>query len=426
MKKLNLSTKSILITSFAMFSMIFGGGNFILPPLLGLRAANTWDIVSLAFAISGVFIPILGIFTQAKIQGTMVDIGKKVHPIFGLIVGILMYAVCLSFPVPRTASVTYELTIQEYFPNSSLLFSIIYFSLVMYLCFNRNQILDILGKYLTPILLFIISLIILKAIFFIKEDLTPTNLENPFRAGILEGYQTFDGIASIIIGGVIITSLNMDNTLNFQQKKQLTIYSGLISGFALFIIYTGFIYTGAILRGKFPSEDVSRAAVLSGVSFHTLGNIGKVLLNTSVSIACFTTAVGIITGAADFMKQICNNSSRAYQITVLLSCLLGILVGQTDTDHIITIAVPILVIIYPIVVMLIFLNLAPQKWTSSFIFKIVIITSFIFALPDFFSSFGINYLNKYNEYLLLSSYGLSWLVPSLLVWGLALLIKKSK
>lgn len=426
MKKFNLSTKQILVTSFAMFSMIFGGGNFILPPLLGLKAANSWVIVSLAFGISGVVIPLLGILIQAKIQGTMVDIGKKVHPIFGLIVGILMYAVCLSFPIPRTASVTYELAVQNYLPISSLWFSIIYFGLVMYLCFNRNQILDILGKYLTPILLIIILLIIFKAVFFIKGDIPNTNLENPFNTGLLEGYQTFDGIASIIIGGVIITSLNMDNTLNFQQKKQLTIYSGLISGLALFIIYTGFIYTGAILRNEFPSEEVSRAEVLSGVSFHTLGSIGQTLLSTSVSIACFTTAVGIITGAADFMKEICNNSPRAYQITVLVSCLLGVLVGQTGTEHIIAIAVPILVMIYPIVVMLIFLNLAPEKWTSNFIFKIVIATSFIFALPDFFSSFGVKIFNHYTNYLPLSSYGLAWLIPSLIVWGFALFFKNIK
>ena len=166
MKEQNLSVKRVLITSFAMFSMIFGGGNFILPPLLGLKAADHWSIVSVAFGISGIAIPLLGIFIQAKIQGTMVDVGKKVHPIFGLVIGVLMYAVCLSFPIPRTGSVTYELAIEKNLPISSLWFGIIYFGTVMYLCFNRNKILNILGKYLTPILLGIILLIIFKAVLF--------------------------------------------------------------------------------------------------------------------------------------------------------------------------------------------------------------------------------------------------------------------
>ena len=422
MKEQNLSVKRILITSFAMFSMIFGGGNFILPPLLGLKAADHWWIVSLAFGISGVIIPLLGIFIQAKIQGTMVNVGKKVHPIFGLIIGILMYAICLSFPIPRTGSVTYELAIEKNLPISSLWFGIIYFGAVMYLCFNRNKILNILGKYLTPILLGIILLIIFKAVLSVDGVMMPTSLENPFSAGLLEGYQTFDGIASIIIGGVIISSLDIDNTLDFNQKKKLTIYAGVISGLALFIIYTGFIYTGAILREHFPSGDISRADVLSGMSHYTLGQIGKDLLNISVSIACFTTAVGIITGAADFMKTIFK-SDLASHVTIIVSCLWGVLVGQTGTDYIIAIAVPILILIYPIVVTLIFLNLVPKSWTSGFIFKVVVMTSFIFTVPDFLASLGINI--GINEYLPLSSYNLAWLIPSFMVWGIAKLFTKN-
>lgn len=414
--------KKILITSFAMFSMIFGGGNFILPPLLGLKAGDSWQIVALAFGVSGVVIPLLGIFIQAKIQGTMVDVGKKVNPIFGLIVGILMYAVCLSFPIPRTASITYELAIQENFSISSLWFGVVYFSAVMYLCFNRSKVLDILGKYLTPILLGIILLMIFKAIFFVEGTIRLSAMENAFGTGLLEGYQTFDGVASIIIGGVIVSSLDIDKSLSFGQKKKLTVYAGVISGLALFIIYAGFIYTGAILSGNFGSDEVSRSEVLSSVSFHTLGSIGKNLLSISVGIACFTTAVGIITGAADFMKTIFGNSNLVSHTTIVVSCLWGVLVGQTGTDYIISIAVPILVLIYPIVVMLIFLNLAPESWTSEFVFKAVIGTSILFALPDFLISMGVNV--GFTEDLPLSSYGLVWLIPSLVVWRVAKLVKK--
>ena len=96
--KNKLSIQKILITSFAMFSMIFGGGNFILPPLLGIKAADSWDVVAIAFGISGVLIPLMGIIAQAKIQGTVIDFGKKVHPVFALVIGILIYGICLSFP----------------------------------------------------------------------------------------------------------------------------------------------------------------------------------------------------------------------------------------------------------------------------------------------------------------------------------------
>lgn len=423
MKNSNISIKLVLVTAFAMFSMIFGGGNFILPPLLGLQAGDSWVIVCISFGISGVFIPLLGILSQAKTQATMVEMGNKIHPIFGLVIGILMYMICLSFPIPRTASVTYELAIENYFSISSLWFSIIYFSLVLYLCFNRNKILDILGKYLTPILLIIIISIILKVIFFTDETPKDSLLVHPFKNGLLEGYQTFDGIASIIIGGVIVSSLNLNNTLSYTQKRRLTFLAGIISSLALFAIYTGFIYTGAVLSDKFPSN-ISRTALLFGVGNHTLGALGGTLLSVSVSIACFTTAVGIIAGAADFMKYIFKGSSYAYKITVIIACLLGVIVGQTGTDNIISIAFPVLVLIYPIVIMLIFLNIAPDRLTSNFIFRSVITTSFLFAIPDFLASINID-IYSVNDYLFLSEYNLSWLIPSFIVWSIGFALKIS-
>ena len=102
-----------------------------------------------------------------------------------------------------------------------------------------------MGKYLTPIMLVIIISMIVSAIF-VEKTIPSSTTENVFVMGILEGYQTYDGIASLIIGGVITVSLNMDRTLSFAQKRRISIYSGIISGIALLAIYAGFIYTGAI------------------------------------------------------------------------------------------------------------------------------------------------------------------------------------
>ena len=425
MKK-KLSIQKILITSFAMFSMIFGGGNFILPPLLGIKAADSWDVVAIAFGISGVLIPLMGIIAQAKIQGTVIDFGKKVHPVFALVIGILIYGICLSFPIPRTASVAYELSVKDSIEISSLWFGVIYFSLVMYLCFNRGKILDILGEYLTPILLIIILTIILGAVFFVDNEIPKSNLEKPFSLGLLEGYQTFDGMASIIIGAVIITSLNMDNSLDFSQKRRLTIYAGLISGLALFIIYSGFIYTGAVLKSHFPSDDLPRSEVLSKVSWYILGDIGKTLLSVSVSIACFTTAVGIITGAADFMKNIFGNSEMVYKLVVVFSCILGVFVGQTGVENIVSIAVPVLVLIYPVIMALILLNFVPESWTSVSIFRGVTLVAGIFAIPDFMISIGFESFKPLHDYLPLATYGLAWLLPCLVIWSILFIFQKNK
>lgn len=411
---------TLWITAFAMFSMFFGGGNFILPPQLGFRAEDLWLIVSVGFCISAVVIPLLGVLVQAKLQGTIIDVGKKVSPKFALILGILMYSVCLVLPIPRTASVIYELSIEPLqWGIGAITFNIVYFLAVMYLCFNRNKIIAVLGKYLTPIMLVIILVSIINAVFFMAEPINTSSLTNPFGVGLLEGYQTFDGIASLIIGGVITTSLNFNENLSFSQKRRITIFSGIISGVVLFIIYTGFIYTGAKLSHYF-SQEATYTEVLFGVGVHTLGRFGSMLLNLVVSIACFTTAVGIITGAADFMKNLFGNSQKVYRFVVIASCIVGVFLGKTGVEYIIKVALPILVLIYPIVIMLIFLNLAPEKYTSTTIFRLTIFVTFLFSLPDFLEKVGIQ-VGEWKSFLPLSSYSLAWLLPSLCIWGILLL-----
>lgn len=78
-------TKEILVTGFALFSLFFGAGNLLLPPLLGYNAGDNWFWVTLGFMITAVVIPILGILAHAKLQGTLYDLGKKVSPTFSLL-----------------------------------------------------------------------------------------------------------------------------------------------------------------------------------------------------------------------------------------------------------------------------------------------------------------------------------------------------
>jgi len=49
-----------------------------------------------------------------------------------------------------------------------------------------------------------------------------------------EGYQTFDAIAAIVVGGVIIVSINLKNThATYEDKKTLIRKSRMVSGFEL-------------------------------------------------------------------------------------------------------------------------------------------------------------------------------------------------
>ncbi len=420
-------TKETLVTAFALFSLFFGAGNLILPPLLGFRSGELWWLVTLGFCVSAVLIPILGILAHAKLQGTIFEFGKKVSPRFSLIFSFLIYGIAIALPSPRTASVTHEMAVQPFFDTPSIITSVVYFLLVFVFVINRSKILDILGKLLTPAIILILLLIIGTALFSYDFVFGDTVFASPFSDGILEGYQTFDAVAAIVVGGVIIISINLKKKdAGYEEKKILIRNAGWLAGLALFLIYAGLILTGALLHGNF-DDDITRTALLSGIGFETLGNTGNLFLSILVSLACFTTAVGIVTGTSDFVKERFNNSQQAYLITAIIGCILGIIIGQFDVGYIIAVALPALMFIYPITIVLILLNVVPERFATARVFKAVVATTIIFSIPDFLGSVGLgNIIAGSQNYIPLSRFSMGWVLPAGAVFILMNVFERNK
>lgn len=416
-------TKKIAVTAFALFSLFFGAGNLILPPLLGFSSGAVWWLVALGFCVSAVLIPILGILAHAKLQGTIFDFGKKVSPTFSLIYSFIIYAISISLPSPRTASVTHEMAIQPFFDSPSWLTSIIYFVLVFLFVINRSKILNIVGKLLTPAIIGILLLLVGNLLFSFPFDFSSTTVPSPFTNGILEGYQTFDAIGAVVVGGVIIISINIENKgVSYADKKTLIRKAGWLAGLGLFLIYAGLILSGALVHGTFDTT-ITRTALLSGMASLSLGNLGNICLSILVSLACFTTAVGIVTGTSDFVRSQFKDSKLAYTLTAILGCILGVIMGQFNVAYIITVALPALMFIYPITIVLILLNVVPEKYGSSTVFKAVVIATVVFSIPDFLGSIGYaETIAGLQSYIPLSAFSLGWVVPAFAVFCIVNLV----
>lgn len=413
--------KDTLVTAFALFSLFFGAGNLILPPLLGFKSGGLWWLVALGFCISAVLIPILGILAHAKLQGTMFNFAEKVSPLFSLVYCFIVYAISISLPSPRTASVTHEIAVQPFFNSSSVLTSTIYFGLVFVFVMNRSKILNVIGKILTPAIILILLLLIGITFFSYDFIFGETSISSPFSNGILEGYQTFDAIGAVVVGSVIIISINLKKTsATYEEKKSMISRAGWLAGLGLFLIYTGLILTGALNSTSFDAG-ISRTGLLSGISTKTLGNTANLFLSILVALACFTTAIGIVTGTADFVKSRFKNSQKAYVLTAILGCVLGVVMGQFNVGYIIAVAVPALMFIYPITIVLILLNVIPDTYASPLVFKAVIITTILFSVPDFLGSIGISIIpgGKIFSWIPLSEFQMGWVLPALVVFLLA-------
>lgn len=420
-----LKRKDIWISGFALFSLFFGAGNLILPTSLGVKSGSNWWIVLVGFVITAVIIPISSIFAHAKLQGTLYDFGKKVSPIFSTVFCFLIYAIAIAIPSPRTAAVTHEMSVQPFFEISPLITSSIYFGLVFIFAINRSKIIDVIGKFLTPIIVFILLVIIVLAVFYPPENDLLSKDRNAFVVGILEGYQTFDAIAGVVIGAVIIISLNLDRQYTFEVKQALIKKAGFIAGVGLLLIYGGLILSGFLFSATF-SENASRIDILTSLSLQTLGDFGRVLLSFLVALACFTTAVGVVTGCADYLKGICKNSQKAFVMTAAICSIIGVLVGSFQVDFIIILAVPALMFVYPITIVLILLNIVPDKFASAFVFKVVVLVTFIFSIPDFFGYLiSEEYLIGIKNWIPFANFNLGWVLPAFLVFLLGNFFQKS-
>lgn len=419
------TTKETLVSAFALFSLFFGAGNLLLPPLLGYNAGEDWLWVTLGFMITAVLIPLLGILAHARLQGTMFDFGKKVSPTFSTIYCIIVYLISMTIPSPRTASATHEIAIHPNFGTSPLLTSSVYFALVLLFVLNRSKILSFIGKFLTPLIVIMLLGVIGIGLFSSDGVMNPSTFEAPVVSGLLEGYQTFDAIGAVVVGAVVIISLNLRGHHSFEAKKDILRKSGFIAGLGLLLIYAGLISVGSFFGTDIEvdqtlSGDMQRANLLRGISITSLGSFGNKVLSILIALACFTTAVGIVTGTADYFKGLFKESQKAYVITGILASCIGVLIGQLDFHSIVIIAIPALMFIYPITIILILLNVVPEKYASPMVFKTVVVTTMIFSIPDFLGSIGLGELmSGLQPYIPFSKFSLGWVLPAFIVFVLS-------
>lgn len=419
------SNKQTYLVAFALFSLFFGAGNLILPTFLGYNAGSSWMLVALGFAVSAVVIPILAIYGHARLQGTLLDFATKVSPSFALVYALIVYVISVSLPSPRTASVTYEMAVEPYFDISSLTVSAFYFALVLLFALNRTRIISLIGKFLTPLIILILLIIIGIGFFTDLAPMRMTIFDNTFTDGILEGYQTFDAIGGVVVGGVIVISLALQGTYNYQEKKRMIARSGVLAGIGLFVIYAGLIALGAIYSGEV--QVTERTDLLKLLSMDTLGDYGTAFLGVLVALACFTTAVGIVTGTADFVKGLANDSQIAYTVTAVLGCVIGVVVGQFDVHYIINVALPALMFIYPITIVLILLNVLPEKYASPEVFKGVTFATLLFSIPDFLKFFMVDgSLDGITNWIPLGKQGMGWVLPAFLAFMIVHVIHMKK
>ncbi|WP_262122044.1 branched-chain amino acid transport system II carrier protein [Anaerococcus sp. Marseille-Q5996] len=426
MKQKKLDTKQIIISGLALFAIFFGAGNLIFPPFLGLNSGKDWFLASLGFNLSDSLLILLGILALSFRSANLKSFGSKLSNNFGSILSL----VCITLvgpllSIPRTGATTYEVALSPFYPNiNKILFSFLFFALVYILTINGSKVVDRVGKYLTPTLLIILAILIIKG-FFYPDVVLESTADNKFSAGFIEGYQTMDSLGPIFLTGIILEDLKNKGISEKNDLIRATIYSGLIAVFGLVIVYTGLTYVGA-KSIAFADPDLNRTSLLIAISENLLGRNVQIALSLVVGFACLSTAIGLVSAFASIFAE--NFKKLSYRFFVRLGVVISFVLSILGVDKIMEISIPILLFVYPIVISLYILNLIDRGNISPLAYKISIGAVALVSFADALSALGFSnnfYVNGINK-LPMADAGFAFVFVFLISLIFGLLISKNQ
>lgn len=412
----------ILIIGFMLFSNFFGAGNLIFPPFLGATSGAHWFTSFLGFVISDIGIILLSIYAIAK-AGSYQSIVGRAGKKFGLALEIIMM-LCLGpiLVIPRTSATTFEMSITPLLGNfNPLLFAFIFFSIVFLLTIKPSKVVDIIGRYLTPVLLGALTILIIKGILSPVGTLNSSiESDTLLLNGITQGYQTMDALGTGGITAFIMLAFKNKGYKDETEISSLTIKSALVACVGLTIVYGGLAYLGATMSSLY-TGDISQTQLLVSITSALLGNAGIILLAIIVALACLTTATGLTSITANYFSELTKNKIK-YKHIVSGICLFSMLMSILGVDKIISMAVPILTVLYPVAIVLVLMSSLPKIFTNHLMFKGAAYTTLIISILSVIDSsyMPIAFIHK----LPFNQYGFNWLIPAMIGALIGLLLYK--
>lgn len=352
--------KDSIVVGFSLFAMFFGAGNLIFPPTLGQMSGDLWVWGLVGFLLVDAVLSCLGVFVVSRLSGPRGAFDGALGRVGGTILtAVAILCLCVFFAMPRTAATTFELSIAPYLGEGAdaylVPFSILFFVIVYLLTCRRSRVVDIIGKFFTPTLVIGVFVLIVAGIITPIGAIQPPQTEYVFQEGIRSGYQTMDVLGVAAFSIIILDSAVVKSYTDPGKRSGLLARASFGAVLMLALVYGGLAYLGATSVSL--GTDMSQAALLVAIAESVLGDAGKILLSVIVALACVTTAVALVSSAADYFSRLFKNKI-SYRALLIIDCVIGALICDIGLDNIIRFADPVLGVVYPpfitVVVLLIF------------------------------------------------------------------------
>ncbi|MBW3164759.1 branched-chain amino acid transport system II carrier protein [Ferrimonas balearica] len=361
-----LTTTDTLSLGFMLFAFFLGAGNIIFPPMAGMSAGENLMPAMLGFLVTAVGLPLLGLIAVAKAGGGIPVITRLLPAWVGTAVAVAIFIVIgPAFAAPRTGLVAYEIGLLPFLSEGTALtqlgFTFLFFVLAVALALRPGKLMDTVGKMLTPALILLLAVLAISVLVAPQDPIgaaTGVWQDTPFTNGFLEGYMTMDALGALMFGTLMVDILRRKGVTDAASQAGYLMKAGVIAATGLAVVYVSLFYLGAT-SSVLAAGSENGGAVLSAYVMQVFGTPGLFILSAVVTLACLTTAVGLISACSEYFNELLPKIS--YRNWVLINASACAVVANVGLAQLITISIPVLFIVYPVAMALIIYAFAGRQ-----------------------------------------------------------------
>jgi LIVCS family branched-chain amino acid:cation transporter len=341
----------ILSVGMAIFSMFFGGGNLTFPLWAGIETSSPL-ISSIGFILTGVLLPFYGIIIALYFKGDHEDYLS----FFGKPIGQFLIFALLLFWIPfgsgpRCNLLAYGAYSSQFGDSIPFwIYSAFYSVVVYFLTFRKSRILEILGNFITPALIFALIFLIGSTLFSPSDYATTTSNQlntSNFLSSFLAGYNTMDFIASIFFTAAIIGLIKEQKhrfDLSFIRKACIFAF-GILS-----LVYIGMITVG--YQNANILSDVPRDRLLPILGQALFGTHFQIIIFIIITLSVLSTSIALSLVFSDYIRKTIFRSKLSHEVCLFISVFISFIISTIGFDKLAILISYAMMVLYPVLLII--------------------------------------------------------------------------
>lgn len=381
-----LTFRSVLIYGFALFAMFFGSGNLVFPIKIGQSTGPFWLLGFLGLVVTGILLPFLGLFVIKLHRGSYQSFFAEAGTVAKIILPLFTLSLLGSFGVvPRCITVAHGGMGYLTPELSPMIFSAIFCVITFFFCLKDQRMINVLGKWMSPILLIALVVLIAVGIMHASPIMANENLKlsHAFYDGFLTGYQTMDLFAAFFFSALMFSQIQkiMPETATHRDTVKVAILPSIIGALLLAVIYLGFVYLGAHYADI--TTNVNPEFMLPTIAKHIMGDNATLFIGVAMLFSCLTTAVALNNIYARYLCSLLRLKEQHFPWVLFATTAIAFMISLLDFEGIAAFLAPVLEVSYPGIIALTILGIITSKWRRLKMLSFYAISAFMLAMMAF-------------------------------------------